>query len=83
MHNVSLVVMRLAPSPACGALPEIRQNGPLKPGETRGTTTDPPTLAAQNFLTIPPLTKLKYVRNALRKLCNFGHGVRSSAFYPP
>ena len=57
--HMSLVVLRSAPSSACGALPEIRQDGLPKPDGPPGTRTDPPTLAAQNFLTRHPLKKLK------------------------
>ena len=62
---MSLAVLRLAPRSACGAPPEIRQSGLPKPGRPPRATTAPPSLAAENSLTRPPLTELNYVRNAL------------------
>ena len=58
---MDLAARRLTPSSDCGAFPEIRQDGLPKPGGPAGTTTDPQTFAAPNFLnflTKPPLTKL-------------------------
>ena len=56
---LSLVVLRLGPSSACGVLPEIRQDGLPKPGGPPGMTTDPYlNFSGPKLPNRPPLKKL-------------------------